>query len=69
MNNLRLLAGLISYALLSGAVYSYGQQVTTLEEVFKVAEDNSIQLRPFVTAQNVAKKKYRSSESGTLARY
>jgi len=51
MNNLRLLAGLLPVALLSGGVCSYGQSVITLEEIFEAAETNSAQLRPSFTAQ------------------
>ena len=54
MNNLRLLTGLLSVALLSGGMRSYGQSVMTLEEIFKVAEANSAQLRPSFTAQTEA---------------
>ena len=56
MNNLRLLAGLLSVALLSGGVCSYGQSVITLEEIFKAAEANSTQLRPSFTAQTEAER-------------
>ena len=56
MNNLRLLAGLLSVALLSGGVCSYGQSVITLEEIFKAAEANSAQLRPSFTAQTEAER-------------
>lgn len=51
MNNLRLLTGLLSAALLGGGMRSYGQSVITLEEIFKTAETNSAQLRPSFTAQ------------------
>lgn len=51
MNNLRLLTGLLSVALLSGGMRSYSQSVITLEEIFKTAETNSAQLRPSFTAQ------------------
>lgn len=56
MNNLRLLAGLLSVALLSGGVCSYGQSVITLEEIFKAAEANSTQLRPSFTVQTEAER-------------
>lgn len=51
MNNLRLLTGLLSVALLGGGMRSYSQSVITLEEIFKTAETNSAQLRPSFTAQ------------------
>lgn len=56
MNNLRLLAGLVCAALLSGGVCASGQSVITLEEIFESAETNSVQLRPSFTAQNEAER-------------
>lgn len=51
MNNLRLLTGLLSVALLGGGMRSYSQSVITLEEIFRTAETNSAQLRPSFTLQ------------------
>ena len=56
MNNLRLLAGLVCAALLSGGVCAYGQSVITLEEIFESAETNSVQLRPSFTTQTEAER-------------
>lgn len=54
MNNLRLLAGLLSAALLSGGVCTHAASVISLEEIFEIAESNSAQLRPSITAQEEA---------------
>ena len=54
MNNLRLLAGLVCAALLSGGVCASAQSVITLEEIFESAETNSVMLRPSFTAQTEA---------------
>lgn len=56
MNNLRLLAGLLCATLLSGGVCASGQSVITLEEIFRTAETNSTQLRPYITAQSEAER-------------
>lgn len=66
MNNLRLLTGLLSVALLSGGMRSYGQSVMTLEEIFKVAETNSAQLRPSFTAQTEAERATSVARAGRL---
>ncbi|MDE5905604.1 TolC family protein [Duncaniella sp.] len=66
MNNHRLLTGLLSAALLSGGVRSYGQTVTTLEHIFEVAEANSAQLRPYFTAQDEAQKEISVARSERL---
>lgn len=50
MNNLRLLAGLLSAGLLSAGVCADAQTVVSLEEVFATAEACSAQLRPSLTA-------------------
>lgn len=56
MNNLRLLAGLLCVALLSGGVRGYAGTVITLEEIFETAEANSAQLRPALTALTEAER-------------
>lgn len=56
MNNLRLLTGLLSAALSSFGVCSYGQSVITLEEIFETAEANSAQLRSSFAAQAEAEQ-------------
>lgn len=65
MNNFQLLTGLL-VALLGGGVCSYGQKVITLEEIFEIAETNSAQLRPSVTAQSEAEKAEGIVRSGLL---
>ena len=66
MNNLRLLAGLLPVALLSGGVCSYGQSIITLEEIFEAAETNSAQLRPSFTAQTEAEREISVARAGRL---
>lgn len=56
MNNQRLLAGLLVAALSGIGTCSYGQAVTTLEEVFEMAEANSLQLRPSFAAELEARQ-------------
>lgn len=50
MNNHRLLTGLLVSCLLSGGVVLHAQSVVSLEEIFDIAEANSVQLRPSVSA-------------------
>lgn len=66
MNNLRLLTGLLSAALLSGGVRTYGQSVITLEEIFRTAETNSAQLRPSFAAQAEAEREASVARAGRL---
>lgn len=66
MNNLRLLAGLLTAAMLSGGVCTYGQSVISLEEIFETAEANSAQLRPYFTATKEAEKEISVARSGRL---
>lgn len=56
MNNHRLLTGLFLTAVVSGGVCAVGQnrRVMTIENLFEVAETNSIQLRPYFTAEEEA---------------
>lgn len=54
MNNLRLLTGLLIVTLSGDGVHAYGQSVITLEEIFKTAEANSVQLRPLFAAEEEA---------------
>lgn len=56
MNNLRLLAGLLCAALLSGGVRGYAATVMTLEELFDIAESHSATLRPSLTARTEAER-------------
>lgn len=68
MNNHRLLTGLLFAALLSGGVCAVGQspQVLTLEQLFEIAETNSVQLRPSFTAEDEARREISVARSGRL---
>lgn len=65
MNNLRLLTGLLVVVTLSMWKNAYGQ-VVTLKQIFEAAETNSLQLRPYITAQEEAKKEVDISRSNRL---
>ena len=58
MNNYRLLRGLLCATLLSGGVCVMGQSQTTisLEEIFEIAEAQSVQLRVSKSAETEAEK-------------
>lgn len=58
MNNLRLLAGLLAATLLSGGVCAVGQtkRVVSIEDLFDIAEANSVQLRPTLSAEEEARR-------------
>lgn len=58
MNNLRLLAGLLAATLLSGGVCAVGQtkRVISIEDLFDIAEANSVQLRPTLSAEEEARR-------------
>lgn len=58
MNNHRLLTGLFVTALLSGGVRAVGQseRTMTIEQLFEIAESNSVQLRPSFTAEEEARR-------------
>lgn len=68
MNNHRLLTGMLVVALLSGGVRAIGQsrQVYTLENLFEIAEANSIQLRPSFTAEEEARREISVARSNRL---
>ena len=66
MNNLRLLTGLLAAVLSGGGVCAFGQSVITLEEVFESAESNSAQLRPYITADEVAQREVAEARSAML---
>ncbi|MDE5813082.1 MAG: TolC family protein [Muribaculaceae bacterium] len=66
MNNLRLLAGLLCAALLSGGARSYAQSVITLEEIFESAEAYSAQLRPSLTAISEADQEIKTAQTAKL---
>lgn len=67
MNNLRLLAGLLSAVLLSGGTRGYGQSVISLEEIYEIAESNSAQLRPYLSAREEADQEISVTKSGRLS--
>ena len=66
MNNLRLLAGLLSAVLLSGGTRGYGQSVISLEEIYEIAESNSAQLRPYLSTREEADQEISVAKSGRL---
>lgn len=68
MNNHRLLTGLLAAALCSGGVCADGKtrQVLKIEELFEIAETNSAQLRPSLTAQEEATREISVARSGRL---
>lgn len=68
MNNHRLLTGLLAATLLSGGVCASGQssQVMTIEDLFEIAETNSVQLRPSFTAEEEARQEITVARSGRL---
>lgn len=66
MNNLRLLTGLLSVALSSGGVRGYCQSVISLEEIYEIAEGNSLQLRPHLTAEEEAAQEIKVAKNGRL---
>ena len=53
MNNLRLLTGLFAVALSAVGAHAVAAepQVTTLQQLFEVAEANSLRLRPSFSAE------------------
>lgn len=68
MNNFKLLTGLLGAALLSGGVCAFGQSSMplTLDELFEIAETNSTQLQPSLTAITEAEKEISVAKSGRL---
>lgn len=66
MNNLRLLTGLLSVVLLGSVSRVYGQTVMTLEDIFRIAESNSAQLRPSLSAQKEARDEINVARSAWL---
>lgn len=68
MNNHRLLTGLLAAALWSGGVCAVGQtkQAFTIEDLFEVAETNSAQLRPSLSAEEEARREISVARSGRL---
>lgn len=68
MNNYRLLRGLLCATLLSGGVCVMGQSQTTisLEEIFEIAEAQSVQLRVSKSAETEAEKDVSVARNGRL---
>lgn len=68
MNNHRLLTGLLCATLLGGGVCSFAQtrQVLSIEDLFEIAEANSVQLRPSFSAEEEAKREISIARSGRL---
>lgn len=68
MNNHKLLIGLSVATLLSGAVHASDKspQVMTIEDLFRIAETNSVQLRPSFSAEEEAKGEINVAKSGRL---
>jgi len=68
MNNYRLLRGLLRATLLSGGVCVMGQSQTTisLEEIFEIAEAQSVQLRVSKSAETEAEKDVSVARNGRL---
>lgn len=68
MNNQRLLTGLLSATLLGFGVCAFGQDsaVFSLEQLFETAENNSIQLRPSLSAETEAARDISVARAGRL---
>lgn len=68
MNNHRLLTGLLAASLLSGGVHAYGQSATvfSLDDLFEIAETNSVQLRPSFSAEDEARREISVARNGRL---
>lgn len=68
MNNYRLLTGVLLVTLSSGGVCAYGQnrQVVTIDQLFEIAETNSVQLRPSFTAEEEARHEISVARSNRL---
>lgn len=68
MNNHRLLAGVLAAALCSGVVCAdvQNQRIISLEELFEIAESNSLQLRPSFTAEEEARQEISVAKNNLL---
>lgn len=66
MNNLRLLAGLLVAALAGTVECAQAQTVVTLDEIYRVAEARSAQLRPAASAREEAQRRISEAHSGRL---
>lgn len=70
MNNHRLLTGLLVVSLWSGGVcvMAGNRQVVTMEELFRIAETNSAQLRPSFTNSAFRQQSWRQYLAGGIHR-
>lgn len=68
MNNHRLLTGLLTAALLSGGGHIHAQEnkVLSIEELFEIAESNSVQLRPSFSAEDEARQEISVAKNARL---
>ncbi|MDE7115742.1 MAG: TolC family protein, partial [Muribaculaceae bacterium] len=68
MNNHRLLTGLLCAALSSGGLCAEanGSRVYTIEDLFEIAETNSVQLRPSFSAEEEALRDVSVARAGLL---
>lgn len=68
MNNPGLLAGLIAVALLSGGLRAEDkiEKVISIEELFEIAEVNSVQLRPSFSSEDEARREISVARSRRL---
>lgn len=68
MNNLRMLGGLLVATLLSCGTYAVAQtrRVLTIENLFEIAEANSVQLRPSFAAEDEARREISVVRNGLL---
>ncbi|MBD5345895.1 MAG: TolC family protein [Bacteroides sp.] len=68
MNNSRLLIGMLAASLLSGGVCAYAStpRIVSLDEIFNAAEKGSVQLRPFLAAENEADREIDVARSSRL---
>lgn len=53
-------------ALSSGGACGYCQSVISLEEIYEIAEGNSLQLRPHLTAEEEAAQEIKVAKNGRL---
>lgn len=68
MNNSRLLTGLLVATLMSRGMCAFGQKkrIIPIEELFEIAESNSVQLRPSLTAEEEAHQELNIARSQRL---
>lgn len=68
MNNHRLLTGLLAATLMGGGVQSFGQSngILTLEDLFTLAETNSVQLHPALSGEEEARREISVAKSERL---